>query len=74
MMAKVLRMSFQNAQGRTVSVSLREPVDPLDPVDVSSCMDKIVIGNIFNTSGGDIVAKLKAETIETTVESVIDFT
>ena len=34
MMAKVLRMSFQNAQGRTVSVSLREPVDPLDPVDV----------------------------------------
>ena len=37
-MAKVLRMSFQNAQGRTVSVSLREPVDPLDPVDVSSCI------------------------------------
>ncbi|MEW5920675.1 MAG: DUF2922 domain-containing protein [Bacillota bacterium] len=73
-MAKVLRMSFQNAQGRTVSINLREPVDPLNPAVVSSCMDKVVVGNIFNTSGGDIIAKLKAETVETTVETVIDYT
>ncbi|MEW5920993.1 MAG: DUF2922 domain-containing protein [Bacillota bacterium] len=73
-MAKVLRMSFQNAQGRTVSINLREPVDPLNAADVGSCMDKVVIGNIFNTSGGDIIANLKAETVETTVETVIDYT
>lgn len=73
-MAKVLRMSFQNAQGRSVSINLREPVEPLNPVVVGSCMDKVIIGNIFNTSGGDIIAKLKAETVETTVETVIDYT
>lgn len=73
-MAKVLRMSFQNAGGRAISVNLREPVDPLNPVLVGTCMDKVVVGNIFNTSGGDIVSKLKAETIETSVETVVDYT
>ncbi|MEW5922293.1 MAG: DUF2922 domain-containing protein [Bacillota bacterium] len=73
-MAKVLRMTFQNAQGRTVSINLQDPVDPLDAADVSACMDKVVIGNIFSTSGGDIIAKLKAETIETSVETVVDYT
>lgn len=73
-MAKVLRMTFQNAGGRAVSINLREPVEPLDPIDVGACMDKIVVGNIFNSSGGDIIAKLRAETIETSVETIVDFT
>ncbi|HAP31987.1 MAG TPA: DUF2922 domain-containing protein [Firmicutes bacterium] len=72
-MARVLRMFFENAHGQTVNISLREPVDPLDAAAVNSVMDKVVLGNIFSTGGGDIIAKLRAETIETTVESVLDF-
>ncbi len=72
-MAKVLRMSFRNTEGRTVSINLREPVEPLDPAEVSACMDKVVAGNIFNSSGGEIIAKVKAEKIETSVETIVDY-
>ena len=73
-MAKVLRMSFKTEAGRTVSISLNDPVDPLDPSAVEDAMDKVIDGDIFSSSSGDITTKYKAETIETTVESVLDFT
>ena len=72
-MTRVLRMSFQTAGGRTVSISLREPVDPLNAADVDSVMDKVVTGNIFSTASGDIAAKLRAEVIETSVDTLLDF-
>ena len=69
----VLRMSFQTEHGRTVSINLLDPVDPLDAGAVGDCMDKIVVGDIFNTSSGAIQAKLKAETVSTTTTSVVDY-
>lgn len=69
----VLRMSFQTAHGRTVSINLLDPVDPLEANAVSACMDKVVTGDIFDTSSGAIQAKLKAETVSTTTTSVVDY-
>ena len=69
----VLRMVFENAQGRTVSINLQDPVDNPDAVDVGECMDKVVVGDIFNTSGGAITSKVRAEVISTTTTSVVDY-
>ena len=69
----ILRMTFQNAQGRTVSINLQDPVDNPDATQVGECMDKVVLGNIFDTSGGAITAKLKAEVISTSTTSIVDY-
>ena len=69
----VLRMIFQNNQGRTVGINLQDPVDNPDATDVGECMDKVVMGDIFETSGGAITAKLRAEVVSTTTSSVVDY-
>ena len=69
----VLRMVFENAQGRTVSINLQDPADNPDTVEVGNCMDKVVAGDIFNTSGGAITSKVRAEVVSTTTTSVVDY-
>ncbi len=69
----ILRMVFENAQNRAVSINLQDPVDDPDAVDVGACMDKVVMGDIFDTSGGAISGKLRAEVISTTTTSVVDY-
>ncbi len=69
----ILRMIFENAEGRSVSINLQDPVDNPDAVAVGACMDKIVMGDVFNTSGGDLTAKIRAEVVSTTTTSVVDY-
>ncbi len=70
----VLRMSFMNNQNRRVSVNLHDPVDNPDATDVGECMDKAIMGNIFNTCGGSLTAKIGAEVIDTTNTTIVDYT
>ncbi len=69
----VLRMIFENAEGRSVSINLQDPVDNPDAVAVGACMDKVLLGNIFNSSGGNLTAKLRAEVVSTTTTSVVNY-
>ncbi len=69
----VLRMIFENAEGRSVSINLQDPVDNPDAVAVGACMDKVLMGNIFDSSGGNLTAKLRAEVVSTTTTSVVDY-
>ncbi len=69
----VLRMIFENAQGRSVSINLQDPVDNPDAVAVGACMDKVLMGNIFDSSGGNLTAKLRAEVVSTTTTSVVNY-
>ena len=69
----ILRMIFQNTLGRSVSINLQDPVDNPDALAVGACMDKALLGDIFNTSGGALTAKLRAEVVSTTTTSVADF-
>ena len=69
----ILRMVFENTAGRTVGINLQDPVDNPDALDVAACMDKVVLGDLFETSGGAITAKLRAEVVSTTTTAVADF-
>jgi hypothetical protein len=59
-------MSFRNAAGKTVTMSLADPRPDITAEDVTTAMDTIIAKNIFSSSGGDLVAKDRAAVIETT--------
>ncbi|MEH7224646.1 DUF2922 domain-containing protein [Bacillus sp. JJ1566] len=69
-MAKTLEMQFINEDGKTATVSIENPKEPVDELAISAAMDVIVSTNAFLTRGGPIVAKKGARVVERNVESV----
>jgi len=69
-MAKKLELRFENYDGKTVTYSLDNPVEPVDPAAVNTAMDEILAQDAFTSSGGDLVAKISARLVERTVEEI----
>lgn len=67
---KKLELLFENEAGKTVTYSLDQPIEPVDQSAVSNAMDTIVSADVFNTSGGRIVAKKSARLVERTVDEI----
>lgn len=67
---KKIDLLFENEEGRTVTYSLNEPIEPADPVAVNEAMDTIIAENIFETSGGAIVKKKGARIVDRQVEEI----
>lgn len=65
-MAQVLVMRFKNALGNTVSISLADPKAGLTQAQVITAMDEVIVKNVFDTTGGDLVSKLSATVVDTT--------
>jgi len=65
-MAQVLVMRFKNAIGNTVSISLADPKAGLTQAQVVTAMDEVIVKNVFDTTGGDLVSKLSATIVDTT--------
>ena len=64
---KKLELKFLNQDGKIVTVSLDNPVEPADPVAVNAAMDAIIAQNAFFSSGGDLVSKKEARIVERNV-------
>ena len=60
-----LVMTFLNTEGKKVNVRVNNIREDIEDSEVSAAMDEIVRGNLFITSGGDIVAKEAAEVVVT---------
>ncbi|GAB7387943.1 hypothetical protein BSNK01_17800 [Bacillaceae bacterium] len=67
---KTLELLFKNAAGRTVRFSVPYPQEPVDPAAVSSVMDLFIAKNIFDSTGGDLVAKAGAQLVERNVTDI----
>ncbi|WP_042221508.1 DUF2922 domain-containing protein [Oceanobacillus manasiensis] len=67
---KKLELKFTNFDGKTVTYSLDQPVEPVDPVTVNAAMDEIIAQNAFTSRGGDIVSKKSARVVDRTVEEI----
>ena len=63
-MAQRLDLRFRNAAGRIVTLRVPNPRPDLTAQQVSSVMDTILAKNVFQTSGGDLVAKVDARVLE----------
>ncbi|WP_208590783.1 DUF2922 domain-containing protein [Gracilibacillus suaedae] len=67
---KKIELKFENEEGKTVTFSLDNPVEPVDPAQVSAAMDTILNENAFFSSGGDLVAKKSARIVERNVSEI----
>lgn len=64
MMAQRLDMRFRNAAGRIATVRVPNPRADLTAQQVGQVMDTIIAKNVFQTSGGDLVAKVDARVVD----------
>ncbi|MGP4082220.1 DUF2922 domain-containing protein [Pseudalkalibacillus sp. R45] len=69
-MAKQIELLFENQEGKTVRLSLDEPVEPVDTIALEAAMDQILAENAFVSSGGDLVAKKGARIVERNVTDI----
>jgi len=64
---KSLIMTFLNEEGTRANVTLPDVKDNITQQEVSVVMDTIIAGNIFSSSGGDLIAKHSAQITERNV-------
>ncbi len=67
---KSLELKFLNEDDHIVTISLDQPVEPVDTQAVNDAMDEIITQNIFFSSGGDLVSKKSARIVERNVTPV----
>jgi hypothetical protein len=69
---KVLRMTFNNASGNAVTITLPEPKASLIAAEIEAVMDQIITKNIFLTSGGELISKRDVKIVDTTTNDLYD--
>ncbi|USK74041.1 DUF2922 domain-containing protein [Peribacillus frigoritolerans] len=69
-MAKVLELIFVTEEGKSATISVDNPKEPVEVNRVKLAMEKIIAGNVFVTSSGDFVDLKAARLIERNVEEV----
>lgn len=67
---KKLELLFENEDGKTVTYSLDKPIEPVDTVSIRSAMDAVIAGNVFHSSGGNLIAPKGARLVERNVEDI----
>lgn len=72
-MNKTLQLVFSTEGGRTVTMSLTDPVEPVVAQDVEDVMDLIILKDIFLSSSGPITGKVRATLIAREATSVLEF-
>lgn len=70
-MTKTLQMLFINEDGRTVTISLPDPLDTLTALQVTAVMDMIVQKNAFVSTGGALVGSSGARIVSRGVEIIL---
>ncbi len=69
---QVLRMTFGNAAGGPVTITLPQPKAGITGTEIEAVMDQIVAKNIFTSSGGDLISKRDIRIIDTTTNDLYD--
>lgn len=67
---KRLELQFKNEEDKTVTLSLDNPIEPVNPEAVNAAMDNILQQDVFTSSGGNLVSKHAARVVERTVTEV----
>ncbi|CDQ19947.1 Protein of unknown function [Halobacillus karajensis] len=67
---KKLELKFLNEEGKIVTISLDDPVEPADPAVVTAAMDTIIAQGCFYSSGGELVEKKEARIVERNIMEI----
>lgn len=66
-----LQLVFRNQEGRSVTISLNEPMESLEADDIEGVMDLIIEKNVFESTGGYLVDKVAARIVAREVTTII---
>jgi hypothetical protein len=66
-MAKTLELQFSTELGKTASISVENPKEPIDEAVVKQSMAQIIASEIFTTGSGKFVAAKGARVIDRNV-------
>ncbi|WP_017187108.1 DUF2922 domain-containing protein [Alkalibacillus haloalkaliphilus] len=69
-MSKRLELRFRNEQGRLATISVDNPVEPVDPEQVKQAMDTILEQDIFTSADLPLTEIAHAQVVERNVEEV----
>ena len=72
-MSETLQLIFSNVEGRNTTISVGDPDPEITALDVETVMDSVIARNVFNTSGGDINGKVRAQIVSRTVDTLAEF-
>lgn len=72
-MSTTLQMIFSNEDGRNTTMSVPDPDPTLTASEVETVMDSVISRNIFQTTGGDIIGKVRAQVVSRTVDILSEF-
>ena len=67
---KKLDLQFLNEAGKTVTISLEQPVEPIDVAAIDQAMDTVIAQNVISSSGGALVSKKAARIVDRTVQEI----
>ncbi|MEH6953915.1 DUF2922 domain-containing protein [Neobacillus drentensis] len=66
-MAKILELQFGTEMGKTASLSVENPKEPIDEAVVKQSMTQIIAADIFTSAGGKFVVAKGARVIDRNV-------
>ncbi|SHK14452.1 Protein of unknown function [Anaerobranca californiensis DSM 14826] len=69
-MNKTLQLVFKNQEGKTVTLSLNDPIEPIDSGQVQEVMDTIIARDVFTSTGGSLVEKVTARLVAREVTEI----
>ena len=70
-MAKTLELQFSTELGKTASLSIDNPKEPVDEEVVKLSMAQIIASNVFTSASGKLVAAKSARVVD---RNVTDYT
>lgn len=70
-MAKTLQLEFANAAGKTLLISVDEPLETVTEVEVTSAMQTIIASSLFEVDGSAVSTIHAAQIIDRQVQEVI---
>lgn len=63
-----LVMTFKNQDDKDAVVTLKQVRDDIDQEEIESTMDLIISTDIFSSTGGSLVKKVKAQVVNKSTE------
>ena len=66
-MAKTLELLFLTEGGKSATLSVADPIEPVDVEKVKTAMDEIIASNVFTTASGSFISAKGARVVERNV-------
>lgn len=66
-MAKTLELLFLTEGGKSATLSVADPIEPIDVEKVKTAMNEVIASNVFTTASGSFIGAKGARVVERNV-------